>query len=165
VISRAEILQMEGCVLTLTENDPPVSLLRESFRAAKRARSGGAAPAPRRLVLADVRAWDAQRRAFGGGPQAVVLQGDRIVAVSTAVDAVVAAARADGSALVHCGGMFLLPGLCDAHVHCTAITADLARLMSYPGAAGLGGRLAWVTGWAAWWAAGSAAWWVAGLRA
>ena len=29
---------------------------------------------------------------------------------------------------------FLLPGLCDAHVHATAVTADLAALRSLPGA-------------------------------
>ncbi|GFR47600.1 hypothetical protein Agub_g9335, partial [Astrephomene gubernaculifera] len=31
-----------------------------------------------------------------------------------------------------CGGAVVMPGLCDAHVHCTAATADLAGLMSLP---------------------------------
>lgn len=44
--------------------------------------------------------------------------------------------------------MWLLPGLCDAHVHCTAVTADLAKLMSYPGegVAGATGRNQMATG-------------------
>ncbi|EFJ42642.1 hypothetical protein VOLCADRAFT_97224 [Volvox carteri f. nagariensis] len=33
---------------------------------------------------------------------------------------------------VDCGGAVLMPGLCDAHVHCTAVTANLAGLMSLP---------------------------------
>ncbi|KAG2439715.1 hypothetical protein HYH02_010594 [Chlamydomonas schloesseri] len=33
--------------------------------------------------------------------------------------------------VVDCAGAVLMPGLCDAHVHCTAITADLAALRSH----------------------------------
>jgi len=36
------------------------------------------------------------------------------------------------AAVIDCRGGWLLPGLCDAHVHSTAVTADLAGLRSLP---------------------------------
>ncbi|KAI8465274.1 MAG: hypothetical protein J3K34DRAFT_525499 [Monoraphidium minutum] len=131
--------------MTVEIAGPPIVLLRDEFRAAKRAcaaagaapsdgiaGTGAAQPRTRRLVLLNAHCWDAAARAFSGGPVAVVVAGERIAAVSGDVAAVAAAAVACGDVVVDCRGMWLLPGLCDAHVHCTAVTADLARLMSYP---------------------------------
>ena len=83
----------------------PVLLLRDEFRTAKRARtaSGTSGAAPRRLVLANVRCWDAARHAFGG-PSAVVIRGAQIQAVSDDSAAVVAAAAANGDPVIDgCG--------------------------------------------------------------
>ena len=44
-----------------------------------------------------------------------------------------AAAEAAAARLVlDCQGMVLMPGLCDAHVHCTACTANLPGLLALP---------------------------------
>ncbi|KAL4423484.1 hypothetical protein ABPG77_003617 [Micractinium sp. CCAP 211/92] len=39
---------------------------------------------------------------------------------------------AAGARVIDCGGRVLMPGLLDAHVHCTACTANLPGLMSLP---------------------------------
>ncbi|KIZ07154.1 amidohydrolase [Monoraphidium neglectum] len=126
----------EQANLRVTSDQAPVVLLRDSFRTAKRirvARVSGAAAAPaHRLVLANVRCWDAQESLFSEGLRAVVVEGETISAVSEDAAAVVGAAAARNDIVIDCGGMWLLPGLCDAHVHCTAVTADLAGLQSLP---------------------------------
>lgn len=37
-----------------------------------------------------------------------------------------------GLACACCSNLVVMPGLCDAHVHCTACTADLPALLSLP---------------------------------
>ncbi|GBF96931.1 peptidase M38 [Raphidocelis subcapitata] len=111
----------------------PAALLRDSFAAAKRAGGGGSgtAPAPHpRLLLRACRVWDAAARAFTP-PASVAVAGGRIAAVGEP-GSEGALSEAGAAAVVDCGGLFLLPGLSDAHVHVTAVTADLAGLMSLP---------------------------------
>jgi imidazolonepropionase-like amidohydrolase len=55
--------------------------------------------------------------------QAVVVEGDRIVEVGTGGEV-----RAGGDLQLDAGGMTVMPGLIDGHVHVTAATADLAEL-------------------------------------
>lgn len=38
----------------------------------------------------------------------------------------------DDAVVINCAGQVLMPGLCDAHVHVTAVTADLAALYGLP---------------------------------
>ena len=57
----------------------------------------------------------------------------RVTGKIVAVGSAAADPLREGSEVeIDCGGMWVMPGLCDAHVHCTAVTADLARLMSLP---------------------------------
>lgn len=56
----------------------------------------------------------------------ILIEGDRIVAVKR--DPV----GAEGDRQIDLGGKYLMPGLCDAHVHATAITADFAALKAMP---------------------------------
>jgi imidazolonepropionase-like amidohydrolase len=60
------------------------------------------------------------------GKRSVLVEKGRIKAVS---DAPIAA---EGAATVDLGGLTLMPGLSDAHVHVTAITADFAALKETP---------------------------------
>ena len=51
------------------------------------------------------------------------------------IDAVLQASPEDKvveGLVVDCTGLYVMPGLCDAHVHCTACTADLPGLLSLP---------------------------------
>jgi hypothetical protein len=118
-------------------NHEPAALLRDSFRAAKRARAGATlaagAGAPR-LLLRSCRVWDAAARCFTP-PASVAVAGGCVLAVGRPGDGA-ALSEAGAAAVVDCRGLWLLPGLSDAHVHVTAVTADLAGLMSLPGGPG-----------------------------
>jgi hypothetical protein len=98
----------EQANLRVTSDQAPVVLLRDSFRTAKRirvARVSGAAAAPaHRLVLANVRCWDAQESLFSEGLRAVVVEGETISAVSEDAAAVVGAAAARNDIVIDCGG-------------------------------------------------------------
>jgi imidazolonepropionase-like amidohydrolase len=124
----------------LIDNDPNhvgISLMRDSFRRAKLKGSGGQggggdacnAPAPA-LTLANVRVWCSRTRRFSETTESVTIVNGRIVHVGLQPDD--ASPYAAAAAVIDCAGGWLLPGLCDAHVHCTAVTADLAGLRSMP---------------------------------
>ncbi|GIL59087.1 hypothetical protein Vafri_14040 [Volvox africanus] len=104
------------------------------------------------LLLTNCRVLDVNEGCYMKGLQQVLIQGRLIKEVrpmgQLAAEAEEAteeaeseeaeeAAGAEGEQLapaveVDCGGAVLMPGLCDAHVHCTAVTANLAGLMSLP---------------------------------
>ncbi|GLC64007.1 hypothetical protein PLESTF_000108500 [Pleodorina starrii] len=114
------------------------------------------------LLLTNCRVLDVEAGAYLEGLQRVLVRGGVILEVQpveqpavaaaaeggadgkqagAAAAAAVAGAGAAGAAVgglvapvveVDCGGAVLMPGLCDAHVHCTAVTANLAGLMSLP---------------------------------
>lgn len=122
----------------LIDNDPNhvgISLMRDSFRRAKLKGSGGQgdgsdardAPAPA-FTLANARVWCSRTRRFSETTESVTIVNGRIVHVGQQQDDT----PSNVVAVIDCAGGFLLPGLCDAHVHCTAVTADLAGLRSMP---------------------------------
>lgn len=41
-------------------------------------------------------------------------------------------ARSLSGTVIDCQGKYLVPGLCDAHLHCTAFTADLPGMLAVP---------------------------------
>lgn len=136
---------------------PVLELAAASFRALKQARAargratppGAPAPEPW-LLLSNALVVDvAAGQLLGGGiPHDVAIQGTRIIEVAphwhgtAAAQAAEAASNPAAAAQPHpkapsvvavdCTGLTLCPGLCDAHVHCTAATADLAGLRSLP---------------------------------
>jgi len=75
-----------------------------------------------RTVLTNAAVLDPEAGELAEG-QAVVVEGDRVVETGPS------AAAGGGDALVlDAGGMTVMPGLVDAHVHVTAATADLGAL-------------------------------------
>jgi len=75
-----------------------------------------------RILLRDVAVLDADAGELVEG-QAVVVEGDRIAETGPA-----GSVRAGDAVALDGRGMTLMPGLIDAHVHVTAVTADLAAL-------------------------------------
>lgn len=93
------------------------------------------------LLLRDCRVLDTVAGECPDVLYHVVLSGGRILSVWTADDdegaasaAAVAAVAADLAGnppqVLACGGRVLMPGLCDAHVHVTACTANLPGLLA-----------------------------------
>lgn len=98
-------------------------LARCSWAAAKRARSTGAAERP--LALTHVRLLDVRSGRLSQHSSIIVCRAGRVESIDAQVpppDAVV----------LDCGGRVCMPGLCDAHVHVTACTADLSALYGLP---------------------------------
>lgn len=89
-------------VISLDTDGSPLALLRDEFRAAKRAHAAAAAHRP--LVLSNLRVWDAAQRAFGPPGAAVVIHGAEILAVTPDGAAAAAAAAANGDPVIDCGG-------------------------------------------------------------
>lgn len=60
------------------------------------------------------------------GPMDIVVENDRIVSVSraTALDLADGASRASGSRVIDGSGMYVMPGLIDAHTHMSAVLPD-----------------------------------------
>jgi imidazolonepropionase-like amidohydrolase len=75
-----------------------------------------------RILLRDVAVLDAEAGELVEG-QAVVVDGDRIAETGPA-----GSVRAGDAVVLDGRGMTVMPGLIDAHVHVTAVTADLAEL-------------------------------------
>ncbi len=134
--------------VSVSSSTAPLALLRDSFRSAKLARreyaaaaSKAGAPldptaeavAPPLLLLRNVHYWKGHAEYFTPDTFDVLISRDQIV------DIMFWDANLDGGifgppdAVIDCQGGWLVPGLCDAHVHCTAVTADLAGLRSLPG--------------------------------
>jgi imidazolonepropionase-like amidohydrolase len=83
---------------------------------------GGRPVSTARILLRDVAVLDADAGELVEG-QAVVVEGDRIAETGPA-----GSVRAGDAVALDGRGMTLMPGLIDAHVHVTAVTADLAEL-------------------------------------
>lgn len=134
----------------LTLGSGPLGLLRDSYRAAAMERHassghpyGDREPVGAGLILGNARVWDEEEMRFLP-PRHVVVVGRKIAGVQedesfALCEGIIGMEEAgihgaQDSDFVHidCGGMWLLPGLCDAHVHVTAVTADLAALQSLP---------------------------------
>jgi imidazolonepropionase-like amidohydrolase len=73
-----------------------------------------------RILLRDVAVLDADAGELVEG-QAVLVEGDRIAETGPA-----GSVRAGDAVALDGRGMTVMPGLIDAHVHVTAVTADLA---------------------------------------
>lgn len=127
---------MENGSITIPAHGAPAVLLRDSFRLAQKIRRsrGTAAEADNgaSLMLANVHRWIAKPGVFGPVETVIVREGKiaLVIAVGSAVETSLLASG--GCVVIDCAGLWLLPGLCDAHVHCTAVTADLAGLQSLP---------------------------------
>jgi imidazolonepropionase-like amidohydrolase len=78
-----------------------------------------------RIVLRNAAVLDPGAGSLAEG-QAVVTEGGRVVEVAPT-----AAVRAGDAMVVDAGGRTVMPGLIDAHVHVTAVTADLGALESW----------------------------------
>eukprot|EP00878_Enallax_costatus_P029472 GHUV01031959.1.p1 GENE.GHUV01031959.1~~GHUV01031959.1.p1 ORF type:complete len:291 (+),score=45.05 GHUV01031959.1:548-1420(+) len=98
-------------------------LARDSFRFAKQQRTRGCDESP--LVLANCRILDTRTGQSSSYGHSVVIRSGRVEAVDAQIPP-------EGAVVVNCHGMLLMPGLCDAHVHVTATTANLAGLYSLP---------------------------------
>ena len=61
----------------------------------------------------------------------ISIEGSRIVAISPVTVATPLEAP-EGYEIIDCHGMLVMPGLCDAHVHATADTADLPAMLAAP---------------------------------
>lgn len=107
----------------------PLQLLREYYSDRKR----GAAPSER-LAIVNARVFDAVAGALvgAGGLFTVVVENGRVVSVAPAVDSASPASGSSRYRVIDAGGGVLMPGLCDAHVHVTACTANLPALLSLP---------------------------------
>lgn len=75
-----------------------------------------------RILLRDAAVLDPEAGELVGG-QAVLVDGDRIAEVGP-----IGAVRAGEATVLDAGGMTVMPGLIDAHVHVTAATANLGEL-------------------------------------
>ncbi|GLI62424.1 hypothetical protein VaNZ11_005037 [Volvox africanus] len=126
--------QGAGTAPAMLPSEPP---------AAAAAASPASTSQPRRpflelpLLLTNCRVLDVMEGGYMEGLQEVLIQGRLIKEVRPMGQLAAEAAGAEGERVapaveVDCGGAVLMPGLCDAHVHCTAVTADLAGLMSLP---------------------------------
>jgi imidazolonepropionase-like amidohydrolase len=78
-----------------------------------------------RILLRDVAVLDADAGELVEG-QAVLVEGDRIAETGPA-----GSVRAGDAVVLEGRGMTVLPGLIDAHVHVTAVTADLGELENW----------------------------------
>jgi len=122
-------------------------LLADSFAAAAAGRArlhaaaGSAAAgraAERALVLTGARLLDVVAGEVLPGTWRVCVRGGVIESVGpcaaapAAVDDGEEAGEEAGAVVVHCGGATLMPGLCDAHVHATACSANLPSLLAMP---------------------------------
>lgn len=79
----------------------------------------------RPILLTDARVLDAVAGELTG-LRNVLIQAGKIAAISDAP------ISAEGANTIDLGGLTLMPGLCDAHVHVTAISADFAALKETP---------------------------------
>lgn len=52
--------------------------------------------------------------------------------ISAITDSTTSLATSEGNMKYDCSGLFVVPGLCDAHVHVTAVTANLNDLTRIP---------------------------------
>lgn len=86
---------------------------------------------PGQLLLSNCRVLDPVQGIVSVSSSDVVVVGERISRITSHQrgEATLAAAQAIGD-VIDCRGMVLMPGLCDAHVHVTACTADLPGLLS-----------------------------------
>ncbi|KAG2482174.1 hypothetical protein HYH03_018874 [Edaphochlamys debaryana] len=97
------------------------------------------APLERPLLLTNCRLLDAAAGRYMDEPYQVLLHGGKVAALGAAAPGggdegtlAAAAGLAAPAVVVDCGGAVVMPGLCDAHVHATAASADLAALRSLP---------------------------------
>lgn len=61
-------------------------------------------------------------------PMQVLIMDGKIVRIATSLSE----DEVSASIIIDCGGRIILPGLCDAHVHVTACSANLSSLLSLP---------------------------------
>jgi imidazolonepropionase-like amidohydrolase len=104
-------------------------------RARLRAAAGSAAAgraAERALVLTGARLLDVVAGEVLPGTWRVCVRGGVIESVAPCAAGAEEAAEAEAAVVVHCGGATLMPGLCDAHVHATACSANLPALLALP---------------------------------
>mmetsp|Transcript_20318 Transcript_20318/g.44399 ORF Transcript_20318/g.44399 Transcript_20318/m.44399 type:complete len:478 (-) Transcript_20318:229-1662(-) len=121
-------------VAALSLSEPVQStyvLARDSYASAKRrrtfAKKNDVAVPENYLLLRNCRVLDPESATVSSSTD-VLIQNGKIVHIGPEAASLAGELYAD----IHCGGHVLMPGLCDAHVHCTAITANLAALMSHP---------------------------------
>jgi hypothetical protein len=132
--------------------EEPSQALPNSFRGATRARAAGAAEST--LVLANCRVLDAAAGCYlPGGPHDVRVRSGIIQSISPSSErapgAVDAAAEEAAVVVLDVAGHVVMPGLCDAHVHCTAVTANLAALQSLSESLVTARWGGWLAGWLA----------------
>ena len=61
-------------------------------------------------------------------PMRVLIMDGKIVRIATSLSE----DEVSAAIIIDCGGRIILPGLCDAHVHVTACSANLPSLLSLP---------------------------------
>eukprot|EP00882_Tetradesmus_deserticola_P033796 GHRQ01038631.1.p1 GENE.GHRQ01038631.1~~GHRQ01038631.1.p1 ORF type:complete len:218 (+),score=31.23 GHRQ01038631.1:339-992(+) len=98
-------------------------LARDSFRYAKQRRAQCVQESP--LVLTNCRLLDTRTGQCSSYGHSMVIRHGRIEAIDSQLPP-------QGAVVINCSGLVLMPGLCDAHVHVTATTANLAGLYSLP---------------------------------
>lgn len=106
-----------------------------SYRQATKSQaSSSAAASGRTLILANCKVLDAASGSYLPDLQDIHISSGIIqrICPSGQLDAAAAAGQQQAAAVLDVGGQVVMPGLCDAHVHCTAVTANLAALMAMP---------------------------------
>lgn len=80
------------------------------------------------VLLDNAAVLDVVAGALLPGTHQIVVRGGKIASIAPAGTAM----AVEGAQAIDCRGLVVMPGLCDAHVHCTACTADLPGLLSLP---------------------------------
>ncbi len=111
---------------------PPAFPRRDVWREWRTAQESTGEPSTA-LLLTNCRVVDVTAPTESIGPPGWVLCKDGMIdAIGVGDDYPVVAPTGDArySVTIDCGGRLLLPGLCDAHVHATAVSADLGGILS-----------------------------------
>lgn len=122
-----------ACIEKLQHNGP-ITSFQASNRAARSARRAGADERP--FVLTNCTMLDVCSGATSHR-MTVILRGGKIERIcrdkeTSSGNIKLAVPDITEGVFVDVGGSIVMPGLCDAHVHCTAVSANLAGLLSLP---------------------------------
>eukprot|EP00798_Chlamydomonas_sp_ICE-L_P022469 gene22469-29588_t len=133
-LARIMPIRFNADVLIGPDSDPaPPELFQTSFARAMKLRTNSKPGVERGLVLYNCHILNPSSGSLSAEPTDVLLIGGKIEAVGHSIDWGSASNNGEEDfVIIDCQGLTLMPGLCDAHVHCTAITANLPALMSYP---------------------------------
>lgn len=120
---------------------PALQLLRESFQTKRKKQLSGGSQ--EELIIANCRIYDPDTGELrsGGALFTVTIEGGRITSIAELTLSSIASSLSitNASSLspkagrrIDAASKVLMPGLCDAHVHVTACTANLPGLLSLP---------------------------------